>query len=373
MDLRLLLNAKPRSRTGYGTGALKPFLSRRYSSIVAVWLSGLFLSGAAAGTELRLRFTDEQGQAVRLSKAELLLVAWGDAQRLELETDGPLLVLQLDESWLRPQWPRFQGMDKVYLFLQAEDYVPIRSEAFLWIGAHGPPHGPRVGSTVIAFPGGRNVTLKEGDALELTLAFRKPKKRFLRFIDDKGEPVPGVEIESYMFWSRSNHCGRLTGGDLLGETVSDQEGRAPIPDGDFEYIFLLKKRRYALEDPQGFRYTPTLLGLVTYLNAETTTVEMRRWRKRPLEMRVTQNGAAAAGQVLFSWIAGCPCGACWGPLATTDKLGIIHIPEFYPEEWRFVYFEDDAGKTSWQTSPAEWPSTGIIEVEIGAEQIQKAE
>lgn len=39
---------------------------------------------SAEGTELHLRFKDEQGEKVRLSKAELLLVGWGIAERLEL-------------------------------------------------------------------------------------------------------------------------------------------------------------------------------------------------------------------------------------------------------------------------------------------------
>ena len=72
------------------------------------------LVGRAEATELRLRFKDEQGEKVRLSKAELLLVAWGATDRLDLETRGEDLVVPLDESWLRSRWAhRFMDMEKV--------------------------------------------------------------------------------------------------------------------------------------------------------------------------------------------------------------------------------------------------------------------
>ncbi len=114
-----------------------------YTKALVFSLITFLLVGCAEGTELRLRFKDEQGEKVRLSKAELLLVAWGAADRLDLETRGEDLVVPLDGSWLRSRWPhRFMDMEKVYLFLQADGYAAVRSHPFLWIGAHGPPQWP---------------------------------------------------------------------------------------------------------------------------------------------------------------------------------------------------------------------------------------
>ncbi len=49
-----------------------------------VSLVGLVFASSAAATELRLCFKDEEGQPVELYKVELLLVAWGVADRVEL-------------------------------------------------------------------------------------------------------------------------------------------------------------------------------------------------------------------------------------------------------------------------------------------------
>jgi len=102
-----------------------------------IFVVAILLTEVRAGaTELRLRFKDEEGHAVRPASAELLLVAWGDAVRLNLETGvletsygpkrillrigapglkltlGEPLVLSLDEAWLQSRWPeRFQDMN----------------------------------------------------------------------------------------------------------------------------------------------------------------------------------------------------------------------------------------------------------------------
>ena len=91
-------------------------------------------------------------------------------------------------------------------------------------------------------------------------------------------------------------------------------------------------------------------------------------------MRVTTNGKPVVGQVLLGRVAGCPCGACDGPVALrgttktnhtkTNKKGIIRIPDFYPEEWEMVFFVDDKGKGIWEADPTKWPRNGTIHVEL---------
>lgn len=286
---------------------------------------------------------------------------------------GEPLVLPLDTEWLRSRWPeRFQDMSAVYLYFKADGYTAIRSEKFLWIGSHGPPFGPRVNEAEITFIGRKPVIVTEGQSAEIEVVFRRPKERFLRLIDDEGKPVPGVKISSYMYWSDENHCGGLSGADPIGSSESDQDGRVAIPDGDFQYAFVFEKRLYVLNEPDAWPYLPP--RLITYLSKPETTLKMRRWQQRPLEMVVTANAKPAAGLIVGGCLAGCSCGACCGQLAQrsldkttrtkTDGNGKFQMTDFYPEEFERVYLLSAEDKEIWAEDPRKWPSTGVIHVEL---------
>jgi hypothetical protein len=330
-------------------------------SSLFVYMIIAVLSSAAGATQLTLRCAGDRGRPVPLSHAELLLVAWGDVERLPLEIQGSRVVVPLAPEWLQTRWGRFVDMEKAYLFLQAAGYAPLRSEPFLWLGSHGGPHGPMVEQIEIAFPRNGKTIVRNGESAETQLKFRRPEKRTLRTIDEHGDPVAGVRIDAYMFWSNSNHCGFLAGADPLGRVLTDGKGRAHIPDGDFEYAFeLLGKQHYVLKDPPE-DYEP--MRLITHLLTKETVLRLHRARRIPLHMQVTVNQKPAPGQWLHGRAAHCGCGACDGGLAKTDARGMIRIQDFYPEELEKVYFQRD-GEEIWSADPNHWPGDRIVHVEL---------
>lgn len=323
-----------------------------------------FTPGWVGAADLRLRIRNEEGQAVRLTKAEILLVAWGDTARLDLLPAGRSLTVKLDEAWLRSRWPeRFSDMMKAYLYFQADGYAAVRSDPFLWLGSHGPPFGPPVTVCEIKFPRGKKITLRERDSAEMELVMRKPRPKTIRLVDDDGNPAVGIPVNSYMFWSDSNHCGHLSGADLLGRSKSDLQGRVVIADGDFEYAIELERGRYTLKSPGAVPILPP--RLLTFLDSSETIVKLHRWVRRTLDLRLSRNGMPVPGQVLVGRLADCPCGACAGQIGgVSDSQGMIRIPEFYPEEWEYVFFENQRGQLIWKADPRQWPKDRTIEVDL---------
>lgn len=332
-------------------------------------------------TELHLAVKDTAGQAVSIAKAELILVGHIDIGRLELETNGDQLVLMLDEAWLRSQLmnfsfidtrlaPSIENMECVYLYIQADDYAPIRSAPFLWIGAdgrggrRGVDAGPRrVSQARIGFPNGSEIVLPEGSQKEFTLSMRKPQARYLRFVDDDGAPVPNLRVSSYVYWSELGHCGVLVG-DQLAEGTSDAQGRVRVPDGDCEYAIEFEESPYVLKK---YDYPSDPRMLITYLEQEETVITLHRWQRRSLEMQVTKAGKPLAGQLLYGWDVICPCMACYTQLALTDQDGWIRLPDFYPEEWEHLFFassEDDPLNQMRDIDHKLWPQTGVIHIEL---------
>ena len=357
----------------------------------------LLTTVSAGATELRLRFRDEEGRAVRPKSAELLMKAWGDAVRLNLETGvmetptrygriflwecpggmrlaaGEPLVLPLDAEWLAARWPeRFRDIAGAYLYFTADGYASVCSGEFRWIGSQGPPYGTRMYEAVITFPGRESIIVKEGQSVEADLVFRRPRPRSLRLIDDQGNPVQDVKVSIFMFWSAYNHCGTLGGADPIGSAKSSHDGRVSVPDGDFEYAFEFEKRLYVLNEPDAEPYIPP--RLFAHLSKPETTVKMHRWERRPLEIIVTAGGEPAQGLIVGGCLAACPCGACCGQLAhrdpdkrtrmDTDENGHFQMPDFYPEEFERVYLIGGENKEIWSEDPKKWPSTGIIRVEL---------
>lgn len=134
--------------------------------VVVPWLC----AKPAWATTLALTFVDTDGRPKQVAKAELLLVAWGDADRIEFETSAHGLDLALDPEWLRSRWPyRFNGQESAYLYLQVPPLAAIRSHQFQWPGS-----GEHTGATTIAFSGGRRVVVDNGTDVVMTLAFRTP-------------------------------------------------------------------------------------------------------------------------------------------------------------------------------------------------------
>jgi len=332
-------------------------------------------------TELGLRLVDAQRRPVRVSKAELLLVAWGDADRLTLPVQGDHLHLDLSPSWLRSRWPRrFPDLMRAYLYVQAEGYAPVRSEPFLWLGSRAGDRGRDADVVTIDFRQGLPARLREGERAERTITLRRPRPRRVSLVGDDGRPLGGVRVLAYMFWSASNHCGVLRGAEPLGEYVSDEAGGLMLADGDFEYALMLEESRSAFRLPPGPGVTaviqhlgsPTsgdyLSTLVSFLQPPNTTFRVHRFARRPLHARILCGGRPVAQVTLMCSLANCGCGACSGPLGTSDAMGRIVVDDFYPEEIEELFICGPDGKRTWQMSRRALPS-GTLEVDLGPDDV----
>lgn len=349
--------------------SLRILTAGRYRSAVSFhcmiafcWMIGLVQPASTCQqTEITFHFVDENGKSVTVSKAELLLVAWGYTERvvLPLDDSGHTLHLCMDESWLHAKWEGFKYMDGVYLSLVAPGFASIRSERFEWIGVMD-SSGVRLDETRIDFPNTQSIAVQERQHEEFHLKFRKPQKRYLRVIDDDGKSVPGIKITSYMFWSNSNHCGFLSGADLLRVDETDTNGRISVADHDFEYAFVFDLEKYSLKNT-GSPYLPP--HLMTHLHQTETTVYVHRWKSRTLQIYVRRAGVPFSGASLIATIAGCPCGACSGLLAVSDSNGMIALTDFYPDKWELIFFQQD-GKIIWQQKMEDLPATGTLEVRL---------
>jgi hypothetical protein len=287
-------------------------------------------------TTLDIRFRGPKGQRVKISRAELLLVAWGTTDRLELKADGDHLRMDLSPAWLRSRWPeRFADMEKIYIYVQAAGYTSIRSEPFLWLGSHGVgPHGEqyggRVAETNIDFLKGRSVTVHEKEKAELDIVLRRPVERRLRFLTISGEPMANLKIDASMFWSESNHCGALAGADPLVHGVTGSQGDLNVPDGDFQYVLEIEDPRVVFDSPEGDAYPRRV---IMSLRDRVTTLRVHHIEQNPLSLDVLSDQDPLPGAVLYGVLSGCPCGACYGVMATSNDQGQIRIRDFYPEEY----------------------------------------
>ncbi len=216
---------------------------------------------SAEPTVLHLNFQDDQNQSIIVTQAVLILVTGNYIDRLPLTVQPDGLDFVLNKEWLMNHWPggndRFNNLDRAYLFLKSPGYASICSDPINWMGGKTDVPDKNV---VLSFPHGKTVVVARGQKASFTLNFRKQTPRFLRLIDKQKNPIQGVRVKSYIYWSR-NGTGELNKADWLGDNVSDAAGKVPVVDGDFTYAFqvtyqgnpggtfLIVKRFQDKEDP----------------------------------------------------------------------------------------------------------------------------
>ena len=347
------------------------------------WLTRSFLlalllaAASARSASLEIRAAGPDGAPVSVSRAEMLLVAYGDVRTVPLPAAGSRVVADLSPDWLEREWPeRAADVSKAYLYLEAGELAPLRSEAFDWLGTSG-GDGEPVARTEVQFPRAEPVAVEPGADASVTAAFRDREPRWLRLQDQEGRPLAGVTVRAFLFFSRANHCGEIVRTfDLLEESgtgarTTDSAGRVRIPDGDFEVALLFEDLHlHALDHPDALPWpTPRL---VTRLTEEETVLTFERFATRDVDLVVSRGGERVAGAVLTSRIAHCPCGACWGSLGTSDAQGVIPLRDFHPRRYDRVElrpagrpFEEPA---LWSGDPQAWGPEPVLRVELPSEE-----
>ena len=174
------------------------------------------LASHAEATEVRIRVPRPDGypHTVRLKKAQLLLAWWGGTEAVPLthryEARDLVVIVPLDrEVWTSLK--AVQPADFAYVYLEFDEFVPVRSERFYWLGGTAPVPPPVNWETVsavrFAFRGGAPVDIRSGEQRELSLAVRRPVSKQLRFVDNLGRPFSDITVDGAMFWSSNNRCG----------------------------------------------------------------------------------------------------------------------------------------------------------------------
>ncbi|MBI4914261.1 MAG: hypothetical protein HY825_00295 [Acidobacteria bacterium] len=251
-------------------------------------------------------------------------------------------------------------LEKAYIYVQADGYVPIRSEPFRWPAVEATVPDPGSVSARIDFRQGTSVPLTANEDAALAVTLRRPEPRYVTLVGDRGEALSGERLSANMFWSRSNHCGVLAGADPLGEFVSDSAGRIALPDGDYEYALVLRDSRSVFRSPPQ-REEPTLLS---YLPKPDTTLHVHRFVRRPLRVHVLSHGRPVSHAVLNGRVANCGCGACEGPIAVSDTEGRMAVDEFYPEDIGVLFICNEDRKPVWQLAPSDLPA-GTLVIDLG--------
>lgn len=337
---------------------MKPALT-----LIAVIFAVAFSARASTATELRIGVDGS-----RIKKAELLLVWWGDTERiplaLEITNGRAVWKLPLDADWLRTMGIHGQLPDRSFVYLQLEEgFSSVRSESFGWIATEpdsktGPDNSKASAETTVDFGLGRAIRVRAGEVRELVLTPRAVVSRQLRFIDDENQPVSDITVSAHMFWSRDNHMGVLSGIEpLVQGLVPNAQGIVTVPDGDFEYAIDVKGRHFSIKDSDAGPYNT----VVTRLTTAERIIRIHRHRPYKVSLQVLIGDQQARRASLTGSVPGCT-GACSGGAGTLDDQGRITLPDFYPEEVT-VCLGDEFGKPIWWLTPE--PAQQIVRLPAG--------
>lgn len=310
---------------------------------------------------LHLSFSNESGQPVKITKALLTAIEWGDVQKVSLPAGTSEIIIPFNLAWLKEQTTT-KGY-RQHFYFEAEGYAPIQSNVFPWPGSYDWINGDS-NLKILEVGQHARVILEEDKDIHLNVIFRKLGKRRLRFVDEAGMPMSGVKFTYGPYCFNECHCGWVATIEDYGQCISDDKGRADIRDGDIEYLFAIEKDRFSAVTPEpASDCNPYIDGIIARLSAKETIIVLHRWLNLPLELQVLQDGKPVKQRMLTIMLAECCCGACGGPLATSDANGKITVPDFYPEKYEYIVFYDANNKHEiWKMTLEEILSKGLPKI-----------
>jgi len=323
---------------------VKPF----WRTAALALLCCIRLFAQTAPTELHIHPVDESGSPITISQAEVYLDLWGGSEKIAVPFDETGVRVPLDRSWLCSARPAScdDQFTAARVILQAEGYAPVASGAFLWMGGVETPGGAPRRAVDISFLSGAWMHLERGETKDLTVPFRKPLGRRLRFLNQAGQPVPGVGLRVSLLLESSNHCGS-TEAVRFTEGASDEAGELSVTDADAELAFEFSKSHHVLLNPQNSDEPMRFTGMYS---GPLNVVLLRELERRPLHLEIT-GAEDVSGLALSACMAACPCGACCGQIAASDAGGRIELETFYPEEYERLTLLNQQGQTVWQGNP----------------------
>jgi hypothetical protein len=315
---------------------------------------------AGVATSVTLTFQGPTRAPLAITHAQLLVTAWGVAERYDLAVDGSVLRLDLEAT--RPEFADRFTDEKAFIYIKAAGYPPLMSEAFTWPAPNVP--------TVIDFRNGRRAVIAQGEHAKLTVSLRASVPRRIRLVDNSGRTVSGTKVETAAYWNAPNHCGFLNGRDVLATGVSDEDGVIQVPDLDGPYAFGLLEPYIVFADADNSlpaSGSPTQ-GLIASLSQLETNLIVRRYERRRLEINIVDKAKPLPNAVLWSDMALGVCGAGYGKLGTADSSGRIVVEAFYPEMWQRFWVCAGARQAWVMPDDGKLPATIDVSATPGAKQ-----
>jgi hypothetical protein len=288
---------------------------------IVTFLTLVIHGRATAQTTVAVTFQGAAGEPVPITSAQLMVTAWGTSERHDLPFAGNVVRLDLDAT--RPDFAAHITDTRGVVYVKADGYAPILSQAFAWPDKNS--------AAVINFRNSQLVLVGKGTTAKLSVTMRRPIARRIRLVDESGHAVAGIKLEAGAYWRSPNHCGFLAGRDVLVSGETNAEGTLDVPDVDGASAFQLQARLTKFSE-HGNDGWPGM-DLVRVLTSAETTLQVHTYRRQPLSLEILNNGKPVPGAVLWSDMALGVCGAGSGTLATADPRGRIQVDGFYPEFW----------------------------------------
>jgi hypothetical protein len=285
----------------------------------------LWVASFAGATTLTIRFKAPGNAAVRIDKAEVLVVGWGWMENVVLPADAAGLVrLDFDSAASRSGLgDKFANATDFLLHIDPHNLAPVISERFQW---------PRPGArpVTVSFRNGPSATIASGEARGMTVPLNPKFQRRIDFVDTEGKPVPGLKVSASMFWSADNHCGRPVGSSLLREGVTDSRGSFNTPGGEFKYLLQISGPFFSFDRTTNEDVSDLGDFVITYLDKPVTQIQLFKAPLRSVRLRVYAGDQPLAGAVFsLSGMNLGLCGANWGEAAVSDQNGDAVINPLY--------------------------------------------
>src|SRR5215510_12457432 len=140
-------------------------------------LFAVLYGNVAAQTSVTLTFWSPLGERAPVTRAQLLVTAWGVAEKYELQVESNVVRVDLEAT--RPEFAEKIADASGFIYIKAAGYAPLMSQAFTWPAREVP--------AVIDFRNGRSVTVPQGTEARLEVTLRRPVPRRIRLLDNHGQ------------------------------------------------------------------------------------------------------------------------------------------------------------------------------------------